>query len=290
MDDYHRSRHLRALLKSLRSTIQATNRIVPGCSLAALVLAGVVTYVVASSLPLMMAVVVLLVLIAALSVYASTKNYGEATLALAAGLLTAFTVEWNPGSFTAFFFAWVALSLTALLISSVSIAARVEEIISDAAISLGTQDHKGMARELSRISKETETEMLGPVERAEVLRLFAFRMLSLDAMSQGLRATEILHTITGVSHIGVATFIADVYKMFRTEASTRYEPLLNGVYLHIRESPVSPNEFIEAFNDSRHLALSGNMTPENYFSQLRNALDEGVHPADISEYLEKKLG
>lgn len=290
MEDFQKPRHLRSLVKTLRSTIQATNRIAPGCSLVALILAGSVTYVAVSSLQLMMAIVVLLVLIAALSVYASTRNYGEATLALAAGLLTAFTVEWNSGSFAAFVFAWVALSITALLISSVSIAARVEEIISDAAISLGAKDHKEMVRKLEKISKKIHTEILGPVERAEVLRLFAFRKLSLDAMSHGLRATEMLHTITGVPHLGVATFIADVYKMFRREASTRYQPLLDRVYTHIRESPVSPSEFIDAFNDSRHLALSGDLRPEDYFAHLRDALDEGIHPGDISEYLEEKIG
>lgn len=68
----------------------------------------------------------------------------------------------------------------------------------------------------------------------------------------------------------------------------RYSKLLDQIYNVMRQSPVSPKEFIEAFNNSRRIALSEGIEPEIYFERLQDALEIGVSPDEMYEYLLEK--
>ena len=125
-----------SVLRSLRGALQAANRIVPFIVVVALLLATVAIAVAATSSNAMMAIAVLLVLGTSIVVYASTSNYGEAALALVAGLLTVFSVEWTAGRFVIFAGAWTVFSLAVLLIASIRIAATVEDLYLHAASSV----------------------------------------------------------------------------------------------------------------------------------------------------------
>lgn len=277
-------------IRELRSTAQAANKLVPGCVLVTILLAAGVVVVALLSVQLMMAVIILVVLFSSIGVYSQAKNYGEAALALVAGLLTAFTVEWTAGRFIVFIMAWISLSLAALLISSVRLAAAVQEIYFDAAQKIDPQKPGSVQVQLEEIGKDKFIRMLGPIERAEVIRLFAFRQLPIPSMQYALRAVEMLSTVTRVDHRSVADFVIDIYKMFKSTPGPRYQALLDKIYAIIRASPVSPSEFILAFRGSRHLALSGALDPDTYFTDLTAALEGGVPPEQVYEHLQARVG
>lgn len=144
--------------------------------MASLVAAGVITLSLWST-TLMMGMVLLIVWGVSLLVYAKTANFGEAALALVAGLLTVFSVEWTPRRFVAFSVAWVGFALMALLVSSIRIASKVETIYQQAAYAAA--QHPGEADEVERrlreIGEKSKLGQVGPVERAEILRLPGFR-------------------------------------------------------------------------------------------------------------------
>ncbi len=282
-------RILRDSIRELRSTLQAANQLVPCFVVVVVILAAVVIAVSLLSVQLMMGVTILVVLLVSIVVYTQTNNYGEAALALVAGLLTAFTVEWTMGRFVAFVVAWVGLSLFLFLISSVKLAAKTEEIYADAARSINPSQPTEVQKELTEIGKDRFVRMLGPIERAEVMRLFAFRKLSVPSMQYGLRAVEMLSTVTSVDHMTVADFVIDVYKIYEVTPGPSYEQLLDYIYNIIRETPVSPSEFMAAFKDSRHLALSGDVDPETFFQHLREALDQGVAPGEVYEHMRRRV-
>ncbi|MDH4138537.1 MAG: hypothetical protein OEW09_17725 [Anaerolineae bacterium] len=285
MTDSQNRTSLKKGLLALRNTIQGANQLVPGCIFISLLLAAAMAFVSFRFADVMMGIIVIVVLFSSLLIYSSSRNYGEAALALVAGLLTAFTVEWTSGRFTIFLFSWIGLTAAVMLISSIRLAAEVEEIYSDAALAIDSSRHRQLMKELRSIEKKAKTEMLGPTERAEVIRLFAFRKLPIASMQYGMQAVEMLSTITKVDHEVVASFVADIYKMFESEPGPLYKSLLDKVYENIREARVSPSEFIDAFRDSRSIALSGEVHPEEYLNQLRNALDRGVPPSDVYEFL-----
>jgi hypothetical protein len=282
-------RVLRDSTRELRSAIRALYKLAPCGVIVGVLLVAAIIAVSLLSVQLMMGTTILVVVLVSVVVYSRTDSYGEAALALVAGLLTAFTVEWTTGSFIAFIVAWAGLSLTSFLISSIKLAAQVEEVYSDAARSIDPTRYYELRGELQKIGNDSFIKMLGPVKRAEVIRLFAFRKLPTTSMQYGLRAVEMLSTVTSVEHQPVAEYVADVYKMFRSTPGPRYQKLLDRVYQIMRTSCVSPGEFITAFRDSRHLALSGEFDPESYFEHLTAALDKGVAPDDVYEYLRDQL-
>ncbi len=207
-------------LRQLASTIRAANEAVPGVVLATVVLTAVVVPVLLLSEALMLGTAVLLVLLISVSVYGRTGNYGEAAVALVAGLLTAFTVQWTAGRFVLFVAAYVGFTLSALIISSLRLAAREQEIYLDAAGAVVGGESPEVRRELEAIGKDRSVSTFGPIQRAEVIREFAYRKIPIALMSDGLKTVHTLSRAVGVDHLSMTPFVADLLKMFDATPQT----------------------------------------------------------------------
>jgi hypothetical protein len=257
-------------LAALGNAITSANSIVPGCAVVGVLLTLVVIFVSARSVPVMEAIILLVVWLSALIVYVKTRNYGEAALALVAGILTAFTVDWTPGR----------------------LAANLETIYTDAAISLSgnSLEIKALAKKLEAIGqKGTNYHQLQPEQRAEVIRLLVFRKVPIESLAEALQAIEIVTVVTRVSHQDATLFIVDVLKVLQVHAPSQYQATLDQVMSIIRGSAVSPVEFIKAFQESRSLVLSGRVSAENYFRMVKEALENGVAPDDVAGAISEQV-
>jgi hypothetical protein len=271
--------------------IQSLYKLAPCFVIVMTLLIGAVTWVALFSSKLMLGTVLLVVFGVAVIVYVSTKNYGEAALALVAGLLTAYSVPWNGKRFISFIAIWSGFSFLALLISSVRLAGKRESIYRQASLAM---TEVGMStslieKDLERIGKTAMDVPLGPVERAEVIRVFAFRRLPLNVMGAGLRAVGMLSIITEVESLVVARFVADAYKIFNIGTKEEGEAVLEILHQTIRLSAVPPSDFMTAFEHSRRLVLTRSIDAVTYFAELRVALDGGVAPENMGEYLASRL-
>jgi hypothetical protein len=190
------------------ATLQSLYKLAPCLVIVmTLVIAGV-TWLALFSSKVMLGTVLLVVLGVAMIVYVSTQNYGEAALALVAGLLTTYSVTWNGKRFIGFIAVWSGFSFLALMISSVRIASKQESIYRQASLALADDGMNSslIEKQLQSIGKASMKIALGPVERAEVIRVFAFRRLSLTVMEAGLKAVAMLSIITEVNSLVVARF------------------------------------------------------------------------------------
>jgi hypothetical protein len=269
---------------SLINVLQAANNIVPGIVVIGMLLAAIVILVSLLSTTLMVGVTVLLVGIVSIVIYAKTSNYGEAALALVAGLLTVFTVEWTAGRFIAFTVAWIGFTLIALMISSVRLAAKLESIYTHAAASLSNDPStiRQITKRLQDIGrKRTQYGQLQAVERAEAIRLLVFRKIPIDSLADAVSSVEIFSTFTRVDPRTITLFIADISKILQLQTPDRYQQALSRVLSIIRESAVQPEDFIKAFQQSRRLVLSGAINTEAYFQAVRENLETGVAPEDM---------
>jgi hypothetical protein len=252
----------------------------------AAVIAGV-TWLALFSSKLMLGSVLLVVWGVAVLVYISTKKYGEAALALVAGLLTAYSVTWSPARFIGFVVIWAGFSFIAFLISSIRIASQTENIYRQASLAMAdaTSDSYLIEKELKAIGESANKASLGPIERAETIRVFAFRKMPLSIMEAGLKAVGMLSVITEIEPKVVSNFIADVYRIFDASTTEQVEMIMEVVYQTIRQSAAPPRDFMVAFEHSRRLVLSRSMEAPSYFIELRRALDAGVAPEVMGEYL-----
>lgn len=232
-----------------------------------------------------------MVLSIALLVYFSTKSYGEAALALAAGLFSVYSVEWTTPHFVSFIVIWLAFTVVAFLASSIRIASQVEDIYRQAALfSNGLDGWEEREKELRAIGAHKSHGMLNAKEKAEVLRLLSFRRIPLGLMKPVLEAVESVSVVTKVDHLRVAGLVADVTKAAEVAGGSSAQGVADTVVETIRDAAVAPSDFFLAFETSRHLMFNPVVGVERYFVALRDVLETGARPDDVYVRLAEDLG
>jgi hypothetical protein len=224
----------------------------------------------------------------AVGVYAAQRNFAEAALALVVGMLPVLTTDWNAKRFSVFVAAWVALGLGGLLVRSIAIATQSEKLFFHAVAACESYLGDHGAETLKRISEGLSYSGLGPIEKAEVLREFAFRKMPADRIPGALEACGQFSTLWEIDHRKAAVFVADIFRMF-PDGSDTGASLKDQTYVLVRDSLVSPSEFLSAFAASKRLALSGMVNPVLYLVLLSAALHDGVPAEDIYSYIRETV-
>ncbi|MEP7010806.1 MAG: hypothetical protein ABJC13_10820 [Acidobacteriota bacterium] len=289
--EIHRSS--KQVLKGFGSVVKALYGLAPAVVVVGALLAVGVVAVAAQAGPLMVAVILVIVLMVAVLVYGTTQNYGEAALALAAGLLSVYSVDWTIPRFIGFVGVWFTFSAVALLISSVRIATEVESIYVQGAIALGdpsdAESIKQAERVLRAVGKRNQRGDLNPVERAQILRLFAFRRIPVEVMDAGLSAVATLSIATHTEPLIAAKFITDVTRAIEDVQAEDLAASLALLVGTIRDCGAAPEEFFRAFESSRHLLLARILPIAELLSQVKIALEAGVHCEAVGSYLRDGL-
>lgn len=244
---------------------------------------------------MMMSVVALLVLTVALVMYGKIANYGEAALALIAGLLTALAIPWTIDKFIIFVTIWIVFTIFVFLISSIKIASKAQHIYRHAAVMIDHKDYQNIEGQLRKASSSTPRGMLGPLERAESIRLLAFRKYPIQLMKSALATVETLSVATQVGYKKITVFISDLYMMVahitgqhEQEINQQFKKLVVLVMNIICDTPASPEEFFSTFQQTRWFVISGRLEPIPYLQDLYNAFNKGFSPDDIVEKMNKK--
>jgi hypothetical protein len=281
---------LTASVRELINTVRALYRLAP----AAVAIGNVVGWgfilVALSSGVLMIGCISVLMLAIALMVFARTRNFGEASLALLAGLLAAVAVEWTHPKFVLFTAAVLTFFLLAMLIASVRLAARVEELYLSASLTLSPDNHGDTERELKRSVDAANLKMLSPEVRAEATQFLAFRRFPLELIAPTLQSIERLTVTAGVDWKQAALFVADLYtSISTTTVSYRVAEIMDAAFRSVRNSPVPPVEYFAAFAASRRLLLSREVPPAIFFTKLEEALGAGASVTDVVQMIKDSL-
>jgi hypothetical protein len=260
------------------AVLRSANSLVPGAVLVGSLLALAAVILISKSTEWRTAGTVVVVLFVSTVVFIRRNSFGEAAIALVAGLFPALSITWTTGLFIAFCTAWITLAGIALLISSVRLAAEFESIFTAAAVPLRSAGVLEPAKELRRIA-ESYTGLMGPVEKAQTLRVLAYRGLPITAMADALRDVDQLSAILEIDRPAAAGLVADVHRM----ASELPQGYLDAILTAVRQSGSSPAQFVAAFNQSRHIALSGTVKVQDFFGDLGQKLGSGLSPDQISQ-------
>jgi hypothetical protein len=274
---------------SLVAVFKASYHLAPGAVIVLGLVAMGVVWLTMQWAPLMTGSAVLLVLVLALSLFAIRGKFGEALLSLVGGLMSIFAYQWTPERFVAFSIAWVGFALFALLIASIKIAAKNEEIIRQATLRLVGSGimFEETEKRLLDIAKRTELDRLGPIERAEVIRTFAFRGVPIDLFRAGLFAIQNLRILTKADLESISLFVADFFLAFSPTDEQSASAIAEKLYQAIHDTPVPPEEFFAAFKKGRRLIRSQSIEPTEFLRRLQEQLSRGVDPSDILKELQQ---
>ena len=295
MDSSKLQRSSKQSFRALTSVVKTLYGVAPAVIIVGALLAIGVVAVAVQAGSLMVTVILIIVLLVSIVVYGSTQSYGEAALALAAGLLSVYSVDWTVPRFIGFVGVWFTFSAAALLISSVRLSSEVETIYLQGAFALGDPSDSTSIKNAERVLRAIGEQHrdkgggLDPVERAQILRMFAFRRIPLPVMTSGLSAIDTLSTATYTEPLLVAKFVTDVTKAIE---GTQVDYLTESLALlvsTIRDCAAAPEEFFRAFESGRHLLLGRVLPIGSFLVQIRSALEAGVPPEEVGEHVSERL-
>jgi len=245
--------------KALRNLISSAYSLAPAVVITGLLLAAIVFVTSLFFVEIKMGSIILLIIIISIIVYALSKNYGEATVALMAGLLAAFTVEWTWNKYVVFMMALLGFLFFVLLIGSIRIAATNESLYREAALYVSVSNYKEVEKQLVKISKSIPDKLLGPVERADAIKIMAFRKIPTESMQYML---AIIQTFVGITRLDAKTitqFLVDLTRVLNLEIGPNLRKKIDDIFELYRDAPVSDEEFIAAFSNTKHFVISGQM-------------------------------
>jgi len=277
-------------LKALKNALNAAYQLAPAVVVIGLILAAIVAYVSLFFIEVLQGLIIILIIFISALVYYKSNNYGEAALSLVVGLLAAFTVDWTWNKSFVFMMALLGFLLFVLLIGSIKLAAKNEDIYLDAAIYIDVNRAKETAQKLRKISDSTPTKKLGPIDKAEAIRIMAFRKISTDSMNYMLKTIDIITGITNLDAKYVTLFLISLSKAFNVIPGPSYEREIDKIFSFYRIIPVSRDEFIQAFMNSRSLLISGKVDPSRYRLLLKESLENDVSPEDTLDFIQERIG
>jgi hypothetical protein len=277
------SNTLNESLKALHNLFLAAYKLAPAVVITGLLLAAIVFAASLFIVEIKMGSIILLIIIVSIIVYAISKNYGEATVALMAGLLAAFTVEWTWNNYIVFMLALLGFSFFVLLIKSLGIAATNESLYREAALYVDVSRYQEVEKQLIKISKSIPDNLLGPVERADAIKIMAFRKVPIESMQYML---AVIQTFVGFTRLDVKTitlFLVDLTRTLSIEQGPHLKDKIDNILILYRNAPVSDEEFILAFSNTKHFVVSGQIGPDEYLSNLISGLKKGVSPIEMDD-------
>jgi hypothetical protein len=231
----------------------------------------------------MKVVLCLLVLIASLLIFAKNGNFAETSLAFVLGLLTVFSITWNTSNvvlFLVFYFAFVAMIFA---VTAISLAAKQESILVQAANFADFENHETAMQELKKIcSKATDFGILGPIEKAESIRFLSFMKIPNQEMFAAVETIEKIKIVYQVTLPEALVFYRSLFFVSNKSATGVTENIDK-----ILNIPLTPSEIIGVLDETKKLVLAAKIIPNKLFQEIRHFAGLGYSVKDIISTIEE---
>lgn len=216
-----------------------------------------------------------LVTLVSIIIYANTKKYGETLLTFMLGLLTVFSANWDTYKSILFFSFYLGFHAIVFIISSISLAAKVESELTSAANFLDLKNSKNTYKELQGVSKiNTKYNALGGQERAEAIKFLAFMKVPVMEMSEAIKNIEYIKLIYQTDLIKSLEFFRSLY--YIKERSSFKVNVTNFLDIIVNKGmPVTPDEFFYIFSRTKGIIIQGRLDIVTYLDELQKLVYEG---------------
>jgi len=282
MKNNDRATSMLQTLRSLRGMLQSLYRLIPGAVIVLVLLVGAFGFLLSRSELVSQAAAVVIIFLVSVAIYAKERNYAQAILAFVVGLLPALSMTWSPGRFWLFVGGFVVLNGLFFVLNAIRIAGEAEHIYTQAAVFAQGTDTTVTAKKLEKLAKKANVSSLGATTRAECVQQLMFRNFPMEHLPAALKSIETLSTVTGLAPKDIAAYMVILYPLANA-AGVSFSRLDDLLYLTLRDSAATPEEFFEAFRVTRSLVLTGSMDLQSYLNRLSALLGSGYSPSEIHE-------
>ncbi|MCV9387755.1 hypothetical protein [Reichenbachiella ulvae] len=225
-----------------------------------------------------------LVTFVSIIIYANTKKYGETLLTFMLGLLTVFSATWDSYKSILFFSFYLGFHAIIFIISSISLAAKVESELKMAANFFDLKNHNAIYKALQKVTKiNTKHNVLGGLGRAEAVKFLAFMKVPIDKMPEAIKNIEYIKIIYQTNLNMSLDFFRSLY--YIKERSNFEVNVTNFLDIIVSKGmPITPDEFFHIFSRTKGLIIQQKLNLLAYLEELHNLVYEGY---DIDQIIEK---
>ncbi len=226
---------------------------------------------------------IVIILFVSILIYASSKRFGEASLSLAAGILSVFSINWNPKLFIAFSITWLCFACFSIMIASIRIASEVENIMRMTAIKIDSNNYKKVEKKLEQIRKNKANLLVSPIEACRAQLILAYNNIPISSFSTAMNRIEQLKVITGLEYKICTNFVIDLLNL--SKEILIFNQCFDKFFILIRDSPYVPNEMFVFIKRTKYYVLSGDYTLDEYLKKLKDKLIKGFNLDELERTL-----
>jgi hypothetical protein len=222
-----------------------------------------------------------------IGIYLKNKNFSETILTLFLGLLTVFSIEWTKSNTLIFSGVLFSFIVVYFLISTVKLSSELESILTQTSTFLSIPYNKVYLKRLNLIvKKQTKYKQLGIIDKAKIARYLVFVQYPLESMTF---AIEIIETIKIIYQIPLEAALDFFYSLNQVIIKTNNRNIelydIDIIHMKLNKLPLTPNEFLEIFKETKMVLISGNLNIDDFFEKLTILIENGNSKKKIIEKL-----
>lgn len=222
-----------------------------------------------------------IIVIVAIFIYIKSNNFGEASLSLAAGMLSVFSIKWEKSLFIAFSVTWVCFSMFSILVTSIRIAAKVEDITRRTALRINMTNYKEVTKRLELIRKNCK--LIDPVEACSVQLLLAYYNIPMEVFPDAMEKIQELEVITDLNYKICTIFIIDIWQMAKNIPA--FLLYFNCLFQFLIEASFPPEDVFNLVKSTKYNVISGKYAFTDYIKTMREKMNNTSSIEDIKESL-----
>lgn len=233
----------------------------------------------------------LLIFLISIGIYVSSKSFSETTLSFVLGMLTIYSIDWEKANITLFVILYLTYIVVAFYISAIRLAAKQENILTQAACKLDIGNYKEVYRRLKNISqKYTNYGQLSILDKSEIIRYLAFRQVIIGEYEEAINMIELIKNVCQAE----ITPCCEIYYGFYTYCHNQIPTPPNiskeveKMFDKVTTLTISYLEFFEIFAQTKRILVEKTLSFDKYLLEIKLLAIQGYSNVDISEIMREK--
>lgn len=217
----------------------------------------------------------ILITIVSILIYSRNNNYAETLLSFMLGVLTIFTITWDNYTSILFVGFYVAINIIIFFMTTIRLASKVESELTTAASFINLKEHKATYERLNKITKiDTPYNILGGVERAEVIKNLAFMKVPIEEMEESIKNVELIYTVFQLNLKNSCDFFKTLYFLKRRTSSIFNITHLLDLIVDKR-LPLTYEEFLDVLNQTKKEIINNKLSMTEYLDLIEESILNG---------------
>lgn len=233
----------------------------------------------------------LLILIISIGIYVSSKSLSETTLSFVLGILTIYSIDWEKANITLFVILYLAYIVVTFYISAIRLAAKQENILTQAACKLDIGNYKDVYKRLKNISqKSTKYGQLSILDKSEIIRYLAFRQVIIGEYEEAINMIELIKNVCQAEITPCCEIYYGFYTYCHNQTPTppNISKEVEKMFDRVTTLTISYLEFFEIFAQTKRILVEKALSFDKYLLEIKLLALQGYSSADISEIMREK--